>query len=175
MIKNWLNKPFPYLELNFKNVVYLALFFGLFISFILIIVGVILEKNDTIFLRNIAIFGLITFISVFFICFFSPKIFKKFFEPKKWTILKQIIFSLINIFIITILNTLFDYFTNLSEESLIKTLIISVLQTFLIGVIPSIILIFGQNKNFTRNTTELQMSNLTELKTRINYQLITLL
>jgi len=148
MIKKRLNKPFPALELDIKNTFYLSLFFGIFVIFLLFLISLNVSDNDYNFLINIPIFGLITFMSVFIVCFFSPKVFKKFFDSQSWTVFKQIIFSFVNIFIITIINAIFVYYNNFTELSFFYIFLMNLLQTFLIGIIPTIILTFWVEQKY---------------------------
>lgn len=108
-IKNWLNKPY-YSPINNTYKLIIAIAFGLIVTLFLIIFQPfnihLLGKNAALFCLG---YGVISVLTIVFILFFLPLIFKKYFSPDTRTILKQLI--LLNLTVIVAASIAYPYNT----------------------------------------------------------------
>jgi len=107
-IKEYLNRPLPAIEsprIRFLG----AIFFGIFIFlFLWIFQPFSISKYEDEVLQVSFGYGFITFLVVLINLFILPIVFKKFFNPEKWTIKHDLLISIWNLFTIAVSN----YFYN---------------------------------------------------------------
>ncbi len=153
-----LNRPISFLK-NAKKRFQISLLFSLYIYVFLYIFTPFEIRTIT---SNIIIylfgFFLITFAVLFLSFFLLPKICKEWFT--KWTLKKLLFFSLVNFFIISILNWIY-HDKMLSEFSESTSWITFFFRTLSVGIIPFIFLMI-----YIKNIKSLKMISKTILKKR---------
>ncbi len=153
-IISWLNRPFPMLDNPIPRVL-VPVFFGLFVFLFLFLFqpfGVHEVVSGK--LVHLVNFGVVTTIIMLANYFVLPVLFKSFFDPDKWTVLKNIVFIFWNIFVISIGN--WAYNTIICHEiatqySLFQFLFI----TFSVGIFPVGFLVLFLERQFNLKNMQL--------------------
>jgi len=140
-IKDWINKPYPFIE-DTKTKIIVSIAFGLFIYLFLLIYqpfGIeAIIANKAIYLLG---FGFITLLVLFTFLLILPIIFPQFYDIDQWNIGKEIAFISSNFLAITLLNYLYDsFFSQVHSQQ--HNLFFFILVTIAVGVIPVAILVF---------------------------------
>jgi len=109
----------------------------------------------------IAGFACITAISTGIVGYLFPILFKRFYNPDKWTNGKNLLNNALIILVIGLGNFAFDWsFTNRSLETFIPLLSTYLLITFLVGIIPmALIAIIIQNRSLNQNLHDAREMN----------------
>ena len=157
-MRNWLNKPFPFIETS-KQKLTISFLFAVFIYLFLLIFqpfGIAENKSIPIYLLG---FSAITLVVMLFSFFVFPVIFKKAFDPEKWTTKKEILFALLIITLISVFNWLYN--STISYTSVRHSFISFLFITIAVGIFPTVLLIMYFEKHFTTKH-EIIASELTE-------------
>ncbi len=169
MIKEQLNKPFPYIEKKTHRIV-ISLVFSLFI-FLFLMIFQPFGLDDIQYYKPVLISGFffITLIVLLFRFFASPIIFKKFHNPDNWTVKK----NLITIFFIHLAIAIFNWIYNflVGEEIVVQHNLFSFLFiTISVGFFPTIILIILSEKYLSKKHNEIaeNITNKIQLKEKIS-------
>jgi hypothetical protein len=134
--KETLNYPFPfYLNDDRKNFLFI-LCMGVFVFVFLIFFKTSSPSHLELNTFQKGIFGVITFIGLFFTILILPKIFPELFDIDQWTIGKYIAHTTLNITVIGILSTATDELYICPERSLWENMKGAVEQVVIIGSIP---------------------------------------
>jgi len=149
----WLKKPLAFVTESPVEKFYISLFFGLFVFVFLLIFqpfGLDAVAESKIF--YLFAFGFATFIIFFLNLFFFPYLLPRFFDSDNWNILKNILFSLFNILIISYINWLLSCTIGkslgLAQHSLLRFLFI----TGSVGIFPTLLFsYFMEKKMWQRN------------------------
>lgn len=108
-------------------------------------------------------YGMVTAIGTSVVCVIFPMVFCRFYAEKKWTIWKNILNLLIILIVVSLGNTLFDYFTYHRPAGMIPSLIkMYVVATVSVGIFPIIVITFiVQNQSLKYNLNKAKELNLT--------------
>lgn len=101
---------------------------------------------------------LVTAISTSIVGYLFPLLFKKFYNPSKWSIGKSLLNNILIISLIILGNTLFDWSIGHHLSKTFGSVLLSyILVTLLIGIIPAIVSIFiVQNYTLKKNLSEVK-------------------
>ncbi len=112
-------------------------------------------------LRVIISFTLVTAISTSIIGYLFPYLFKKFYNPLKWTIGKNLLNSIFIILIISCGNFLVNWSMGHHQTEIFGSVLFSyILVTFLVGIIPSLVSMYIiQNNALKKNLDEAKLIN----------------
>ena len=146
-ILSWLSTPYyfnPSLQFKLKT----SFSFGLFVFIFLYIFKpfTLASLQEILFGYTLGI-GIITFLGSFFALYVPPFIFKNYFDEDKWTIGRNLFFTIITIFF---LGSILWYFGDLykKERGITNISYLDfILYTFLVGIIPVFLFIFTNEKN----------------------------
>ena len=152
-IFSWLSKPFPFIESN-KFRIIIPLLFGLFIYLFLILFQPFGIKDIDNSKQLIVIgYGLITLLIMLVNFLGFPALFKAQFKFEDWNILKELLFIIWNILIISICNWKYNLIVNdgtLLEHSLFSFVAI----TISVGIFPIVFLVFFTERNLYKKNNE---------------------
>ena len=152
-IFSWLSKPFPFIESN-KFRIIIPLLFGLFIYLFLISFQPFGIKDIDNSKQLIVIgYGLITLLIMLVNFLGFPALFKAQFKFEDWNILKELLFIIWNILIISICNWKYNLIVNdgtLLEHSLFSFVAI----TISVGIFPIVFLVFFTERNLYKKNNE---------------------
>ena len=166
-IRNWLNKPYPFIDKILSKLL-ISILFGLFIFLFLIFfqpfgIDEIID-NKSIYLFG---FGLITSFALLISYILLPLLFSKLFDSNYWSIKKELIFILGNIIFITILN--YEYYSIVDYGPTQKhNLVFFGLITASVGIFPVLFLVFIREMYLTGKSKKnaLELNSLIEQKVR---------
>ena len=148
MIKEYINQPYPRFGSNWRIIISISFFVALFM--LIFQPFGLTEYQSPYKIYIIAGYGFVTFFILIFNLFFVTLFFKKWFDEKSWTLIKQILWLIWIIFTIGLCNYLYSSIF-FSFWSLYGFFIFQV-YTLAVGVIPIIVLtIFQQNLLLSRN------------------------
>lgn len=148
-MKQYLNQPYPLFGNRWKIIISVSLFISFFMYFFQPF-GLSSLKNE--FRSSFEMgYGVITFMVLVFDLFIIPIIFKRRFEPQKWTVLNQILWQIWILFTIGLFNFLYSsMFLDFSDSS--KAFFIFQFYTLLVGVIPVVVItVVIQNRLLVEN------------------------
>lgn len=146
---NWFQRPYPLIE-KLQSKLYVVIGFGVFVPTFLYTyqpfgIGIIDEKFRLWYTLGIgAHIALVLFINYVVL----PRIFKKIFNPEKWTISKEIIFILWSFFLATCSNYLYNTTVG-TDISPHKSFVDFLGVTVAVGIFPVIIMVFLVEKNLS--------------------------
>jgi hypothetical protein len=159
-----LNYPFPfYLNDDRKNLLFIAgmgVFVFIFLMFFKTSSNTHLELNTV----QKAIFGLVTFGSLFLTVFVLPRLFPQIFEPDQWTVGKYILHTVLNIVIIGIVSTGVDEFIICPERTLWENFKGAVEQVVIVGSIPVALVTLILRSNMLKQHLSLALKTNVELE-----------
>ncbi len=152
-ILTWLNKPFPFIETNRAKII-IPFLFGLFIYLFLISFqpfGIKDIGNS----KQLIVFGygLITLLIMLVNFLGLPVLFKSLFKLEDWNILKELLFSIWNIVLISVCNWKYNLIANdvtIVQHSLFSFIAI----TISVGIFPVMFLIFISERNLYKNHSD---------------------
>lgn len=158
---SFFSRPFP-IEISFKRIFRIGLFFALFIFLFLFIFGPFgmadIEVNKRLFAA--AGYGILCFI-VLLIVFVTEKFLPGIFSEEKWTVGKEIIHSILIFIVIGAANFLFSVWLGFVSLS-IRGFFVYQYITLMVGGLPyTILVILKQNslmKKYLREATALNQS-----------------
>ncbi len=147
-ISSWLNRPFPKLE-SVGEIVFKATF----ISTIVFLVLFILRPFEiTSHLKNPTLtfltYAVMTFLSVILIDFTLPLLFKKFFNPQKWSIGKHLTEMLASIGFVSIMNWYLHNSMEIINDS--QTFFGMIIHTYSVAIIPGVFITWVIEKRLYR-------------------------
>jgi len=145
-IKEYLNKPFPFIE-NKNHRIILSIIFSLFIYLFLLTFQPFGISNIQ-FYKPIFILGFssITFLILIISFLLAPLLFKNYFNLEKWTIKKNMMFIIVQIIIISFLNWLYN--STLGEDITVQhSLFTFIFITFAVGFFPTFFFIYFTEKS----------------------------
>jgi hypothetical protein len=149
MIRQYLSQPYPLYERSWK----MTLVVSLFISFFMVFFEPFGLSSFTSKYRSfIEIgYGLVTFLVLLFNFFLVPFLFKKEYRDQKWTVIKQIVWHVWNLFCIGFINYLYSsFFLHFSNN--LQAFLYFQFYTLLVGIIPIVIItINNQNRLLAEN------------------------
>lgn len=145
-IKVWIQRPYFFnLSKSFRFLISLS--FGGFIFFFLYFLTPFnLSKLNDNLLEYVAGISFIVTGVLFFVFFFLPFAFKDFFKPETWTIGRNIIFVLFSLLISGFCTWYYNYKIKSSYGLESLSLGRFIYYTFIVGLFPSIIIIFFNEK-----------------------------
>ncbi|NOR87356.1 MAG: hypothetical protein GQ527_07090 [Bacteroidales bacterium] len=140
-VKNWLNKPYPFI-VDLKMQLLVSFGFGLFIYLFLLVFQPFgienVATNKYIYLIG---FGIITLVVMLVFFIILPQFFKRLFDIDQWNIEKEILFILLILFFISLLN--YEYNSIVGNGfAQPHTLLYFILITLVVGLFPILILVF---------------------------------
>ncbi|GAA0872178.1 hypothetical protein GCM10009117_13250 [Gangjinia marincola] len=149
----WLNSPYPLLQ-NAKYKWLFALLSGIFV-FVFLIVFQPFGAAQSISYKYVFLagFGVSVFLGVATTYFILPGLFRKFFNPEKWTIAKEILLQFCCILIISAFNSLHNY-NWWRTIDLYHNFFIFLKITASIGIFPIIGLIFYKERKLSKRNIE---------------------
>lgn len=144
-IRKWLQKPYPLIERPVHKLL-LAFGFGVFVFIFLIVYQPFgaseVLKDKALFLSG---FGLSVFLSLVFIYFISPILFKSFFKSEYWTVKREIILVVSCFIIIAIFNYIYN--STVGKDIAVQRSLLSFIGvTVSIGFFPLMGLVFLTEK-----------------------------
>ncbi len=149
----WLKKPFPFIETN-KSRFLISILFGLFVFLFLISFQPFgikdIDKNKHLIILG---YGVITSVIMLVNFFVFPFFLKATFNLGNWNILKEFLFILWNIVIISFCNWKYNLIANdgtLLQHSLFSFVAI----TISVGIFPTIFLIFFTERNLYKKNND---------------------
>ena len=148
-MKEYLNRPFPFIEKE-NHRFFASFLFSVFIYVFLLVFQPFGISNIQYYKPiYVAGFFVITFIVLLFSFLVAPIFLKKFFDFDKWTIKKNTVFISIQFLIITILNWVYNFTIGygIVEQ---YNLLIFVFITISVGILPTLFLIYFIEKNLSR-------------------------
>ena len=155
-IKNWLFRPFPFVQ-SYKQSVYISFIAGAFVTLFLFVFKPFgideLESDQLLYLSG---YGLITFWVIYFSIQVLPAIFSKLYDDSKWNILKNIILMIWILFLVSMFNWMYGLlmFKVIGSETHDhpSTFLQNVWMTVSVGIFPILIVNYIMEKQlFTRN------------------------
>lgn len=156
MIFNQLNKPYPVVE-SITNRILLCIYFGVFVFLFLLFFQPFGIANTPYNLFYITLgYGATCFIVMFFLNVVSYISFQNFFSENNWTVKKEILWTLLNIFLIGAANFLFTFFMSMTSFSL-QSFWWYTLYTIGIGAFPvtiGVLINFNRLQNKFKTETE---------------------
>ncbi len=163
-ILTWLNKPFPFIETNRAKII-IPFLFGLFIYLFLISFqpfGIKDIGNS----KQLIVFGygLITLLIMLVNFLGLPVLFKSLFKLEDWNILKELLFVIWNIVLISVCNWKYNLIANdgtIVQHSLFSFIAI----TISVGIFPVIFLIFISERNLYKNHSDKALKLSTGIET----------
>ncbi len=166
-IISWLKTPYyfnPSIAFKLKT----SFLFGLFtFVFLYIFKPFTLASLKVILFEYTLGIGIITFLGSFFALYVPPLFFKDFFDEDKWTIGRNIIFTIVTIFF---LGSILWYFGDVykREKGITNISYLDfLLYTFLVGTIPVFLVIFTNEKNVREKREKRASEILTQKKKRV--------
>lgn len=146
-VKIWLNRPYFFnLSTSFRFLISLS--FGVFVfSFLYFLTPFNLLLLEEHLLEYVTGIGLIVFLSLLFLFFVLPYVFKSFFKPETWTIWRNVIFIIIVLFTTSISTWYFNYKVKASYGMEVLSLSKFIYYTFVVGLFPSIMVIFFNERS----------------------------
>jgi len=148
-MKEYLNKPFPFIENKNHRLLASILFSGFIYVFLLVFQPFGISNIQYYKPIYVAGFFGITFVVLLFSLVVAPIILKNLFDFDKWTIKKNAIFIVIQFLIVTILNWIYNSTVGygITEQ---YSLAFFVFITVSVGIIPTLFLIYFIEKNLSR-------------------------
>jgi hypothetical protein len=149
----WLISPYPLLQKARYKWLF-ALLSGLFV-FVFLIVFEPFGAARSISYKYVFLagFGVSVFFGVATTYFILPRLFRKFFNPEKWTIVKEILLQFCCILIISAFNSLHNY-NWWRDIDLFQNFFIFLKITITIGIFPIIGLIFFKERTLSKRNIE---------------------
>ena len=141
-MKNWLLKPFPFVQ-SFWQALYISVVIGVFVTSFLYVFKPfdISEMGSP--LLHLSGYGLISFWVSYFAMQIQPIVFPKLFNHSSWNIWKNILFMIEILLLIALLNWIYGIwlFNNIGEDYGAShtepiSLIVNIGMTFSVGVFP---------------------------------------
>ena len=177
-IRNWLNKPYPFIE-RLSSKLLISFLFGLFVYLFLAFFQPFRISEITINIYTYLLgFGFITTFVLFISYILLPLIFSKLFDSNLWNVKKEIIFYLSNIIIIAILNYEYDLISNYVPTHQFSRLLSFLWITPSVGIFPLLFLVFIREIYLTgkskKNALELNSRIVQRNKTLTKSEVITI-
>ena len=163
----YLNKPFPFIENKSFRILASFLFSGFVYVFLLTFQPFGISNIQ--YYKPIFVLGFfgITFIVLLFSFLVAPVMLKNLFDFDKWTIKKNVIFIILQFFIITVLNWIYNS-TIGKEITEQHSLFFFVFITVSVGVIPTLFLIYFTEKNLARKNQHIAKNFTNNIQHQIN-------
>ena len=146
-LKFWLQRPY-FLNLSKSYRVFVSFCFGFFVFvFLYFLTPFNLIKLGEHLLEYVLGLSTIVFFSVMIVLFIPPLLFKKFFKQENWIIGKNVIYIILNLIVTSFLLWCYNYKIKASYNMEALSLIRFIYYTFLVGLFPSILLLFINERN----------------------------
>lgn len=148
MLKSWCYKAYPN-DITSVQRFWRAVVFGLFVTFFLAYFkpfGFDGLSGWTLY-RICFQFGAITTLSTIFLGYLTPLIYPSFFQPEKWVIWKELVFTLAHFVFIGLNNALYLYLMGYTNLDLITLIIEIQSSTLAVGLIPVIFFVYYDQAN----------------------------
>lgn len=146
-VKTWLNRPYFFnLSTSFRFLISFS--FGVFVfSFLYFLTPFNLLLLGEHLLEYVTGLGLIVFLSLLFLFFVLPFVFKSYFKPETWTIGRNVIFIIVVLFTTSVSTWYFNYKVKASYGLEVLSLSKFIYYTFVVGLFPSIMVIFFNERS----------------------------
>ena len=146
-IKFWLRRPY-YFNHSISYRFMISFWFSFFVFiFLYFLTPFNLIKLENFLLKYVLGLSLIVFLVLIFLFFLLPLVFKNFFKKDKWTIGKNVLFIIVTLFT----TSFFLWFYNFKIKSSYGLQPLSlgrfIYYTFVVGLFPSILVIFFNERN----------------------------
>jgi len=130
-----------------------AWFFGVFVfSFLFIFKPFGLDSTGPDLLRITLGYGIVCFLVMIFLNVFVMRIFPSYFEEDRWTLGRDLFWSMVNVMLIGFCNLLFSSWMGISNMNW-KTIVILQIYTGLVGIFPVVVsLLWKENRLRNKHT-----------------------
>jgi hypothetical protein len=161
-----LQQPYPHSDSD-KRKILLSLGAGFFIGIFLIYfepfgINDLHSTNKILILSG---YGIITSTTMLFLYFIIPKTFPNYFKEENWTVGREILFLMSNVTLIAFFNVLYSQIA-LSLESNSYNLLSMVEYTFILGIFPTIIIVFSNYIYYLKQYSQPPQRTLTSEQTQ---------
>ena len=145
-LKFWLQRPYYFNHsISYRFMISFGFSFFVFV-FLYLLTPFNLINLKNYLLEYVLGLSLVVFLALLFLFFILPLIFKNFFKKDEWTIGKNVLFIVVNLFVTSFFLWLFNY--KIKPKYGLKALSLSrfTYYTFIVGLFPSILVIFFNEK-----------------------------